>query len=106
MGSEKYRNYFKGSLMMGPDCLRLLDEILGEYPLHYTSKIDLIVIPGIKSEYDGKSEELLTVWAGDEAYMFQSTEFRKRIIGEYEDIEEVEFGKCRYLIWPGRNGLM
>ncbi|MBR6638507.1 MAG: SAM-dependent methyltransferase, partial [Lachnospiraceae bacterium] len=51
--------------------------------------IALIVIPGIKSEYAGKSEELLTDWAGDEAYMFQSTEFWKRIIGEHEDIEEV-----------------
>ena len=51
--------------------------------------IALIVIPGIKSEYAGKSEELLTAWAGDEAYMFQSTEFWKKIIGEHEDIEEV-----------------
>ncbi|MBO5133322.1 MAG: methyltransferase domain-containing protein [Paludibacteraceae bacterium] len=187
MRSENYRNYFKSSFMMGPNCLRLLDEILEEYPLHYTSDnlvldlgcgtgvtslfianetgatvyandlwiseeenrkrfaswnmqdkllpmqedatdlhfnkemfdalisidsyhyfagkegffvnhilpyikkggIALIVIPGIKSEYDGKSEELLAAWAGDEAYMFQSTEFWKRIIGEHEDIEEV-----------------
>lgn len=37
MRSENYRNYFKSSFMMGPNCLRLLDEILGEYPLHYTS---------------------------------------------------------------------
>lgn len=37
MRSENYRNYFKSSYMMGPNCLRLLDEILGEYPLHYTS---------------------------------------------------------------------
>jgi cyclopropane fatty-acyl-phospholipid synthase-like methyltransferase len=36
MRSENYRNYFKSSFMMGPNCLRLLDEILGEYPLHYT----------------------------------------------------------------------
>ena len=32
---------------------------------------------------------MLTAWAGDEAYMFQSVEFWKRIIGEHEDIEEV-----------------
>jgi len=56
------------------------------YILPYIKKggIALIVIPGIRSEYDGKSEELLGAWAGDEAYMFQSTEFWKRIIGEHE----------------------
>lgn len=187
MRSEKYRDYFKSPFMMGPNSLRLLDEILGEYPLHYTSDnlvldlgcgsgvtslfiaketgatvyandlwisedencqrfanwnmlnklipvqedatylhfnkemfdalisidsyhyfagkerffinnilpyikdggIALIVIPGIKSEYDGRSEELLTTWAGDEAYMFQSAEFWERMIGEHENIKEV-----------------
>ncbi len=26
MRSENYRNYFKSSFMMGPNCLRLLDD--------------------------------------------------------------------------------
>lgn len=187
MQSDNYRTYFKRPFMMGPNCLRLLDELLEEYPLQYTSDnlvldlgcgsgvtslfianetgatvyandlwiseeenrkrftdwnmedrlipvhedaanlhfrkemfdalisidsyhyfaekegfftnhilpyiksggIALIVIPGIKNEYDGQSEELLTEWAGDEASMFQSTGFWKRIIGKHEDIEEV-----------------
>lgn len=37
MRSENYREYFKSSFMMEPNCLRLLDEILEEYPLYYTS---------------------------------------------------------------------
>ncbi len=187
MRSDNYRKYFEVPFMMGPNCLRLLDEILEEYPLHYTSDnlildlgcgtgvtslfianetgatvyandlwisedenrkrfaswnmqgklipvqedatnlrfdkemfdalisidsyhyfagkegffinhilpwikrggIALIVIPGIKSEYDGQSEQLLATWAGDESYMFQSVDFWKRIIGEHEDIETV-----------------
>jgi cyclopropane fatty-acyl-phospholipid synthase-like methyltransferase len=32
----------------------------------------LIGIPGIKNEFTGRSEELLSDWLGDEAYMFQS----------------------------------
>ena len=49
----------------------------------------LIAIPGLKLEYDGRSEELLTPWLGDEAYMFQSTAFWKKIIGTHPDIAEV-----------------
>lgn len=49
----------------------------------------LIAVPGMKTEYDGRSEELLTDWLGDEAYMFQSPLFWKRVIGTHEDIAEV-----------------
>lgn len=49
----------------------------------------LIAIPGIKNEYTGRSEELLTPWLGDEAYMFQSADSWKEIIGTHEDIAEV-----------------
>ncbi len=37
MRSENYRNYFESTFMMGPNCLKLWDEILREYSLHYTS---------------------------------------------------------------------
>lgn len=187
MRSDKYRKYFEASFMMGPNCLRLLDELLEAYPLQYTPEnlvldlgcgrgitslfianetgatvyandlwiseeenrerfaswnmqdrlipvnedatdlqfdkemfdavvsidsyhyfagkegffvnhilpyikrggIALIVIPGIKSEYDGQSEQLLNSWAGEDSYMFQSADFWKRIIGTHEDIKEV-----------------
>lgn len=49
----------------------------------------LIAVPGMKDAYDGRSEELLTSWLHDEAYMFQSPLFWKRIIGTHEEIAEV-----------------
>ena len=187
MRSDLYKDYFTAANLMGPNSLRLLDELLTEYPLHFTAGsrvldlgcgtgvtslftaretgaivyandlwiseeenrtrftawdmqdklipvhedannlhfekemfdalisidsyhyfagkegfftekilpyiqkggIALIAIPGIKQEYDGRSEELLTPWLRDEAYMFQSANFWKRIIGMHEDIAEV-----------------
>ncbi len=187
MRSEHYRKYFKVPFMMGPNCLRLLDELLEEYPLQYTSDnlvldlgcgsgitslfiaketgatvyandlwvseeenrrhfaswnmqdkiipvcedaanlhfdkemfdavisidsyhyfagkeefftqnilpyiksggIALVAIPGIKHEYDGRSKELLTPWLGKDAYMLQSADFWKRMIGSHKDIEDV-----------------
>lgn len=187
MRSDHYKEYFKAEYMMGPNCLRLLDELLTAYPLNFTAEnrildlgcgkgvtslftaketgatvyandlwiseednrtrfaawgmesriipvhedanelhfekemfdalvsVDayhyfagregfftekilpfmksgstaLIAVPGMKLEYDGRSEELLTPWLGDEAYMFQSTAFWKKIIGTHPDIAEV-----------------
>ncbi len=37
MRSDNYRKYFKTPYMMGPNCLRLLDELLEAYPLQDTS---------------------------------------------------------------------
>lgn len=50
----------------------------------------LIGIPGIKNEFDGRSEELLSPWLGDETYMFQSALRWKQIIGTHDDIAEIE----------------
>ena len=50
----------------------------------------LIAVPGIKNEYTGRSEELLSPWLGDEAYMFQSPHTWKSIIGSHQRIEAVE----------------
>ena len=50
----------------------------------------LIGIPGIKNEYTGRSEELLSDWLGDEAYMFKSQREWKTIIGDHSRIEKVE----------------
>lgn len=50
----------------------------------------LIGIPGIKNEYSGRSEELLSEWLGDEAYMFKSASQWKKIIGNSDRIETVK----------------
>jgi len=187
MRSDNYRKYFKTPFLMGPNNLRLLDELLEEYPLEYTSDhfvldlgcgsgvsslfianetgatvyandlwiseetnrerfaqwnmqdrlipvhedaanlrfktemfdalisidsyhyfagkegffanhilpyikkggIVLISVPGMKNEFDGRSVELVTPWLGEEAYMFQSAAFWKRMIGTHEEIETV-----------------
>lgn len=61
----------------------------------------LIAVPGMKTEYDGRSEELLTDWLHDEAYMFQSPLFWKKIIGTHKEIEEVRTWEmdCFDLAW-------
>lgn len=58
-------------------------------PFLKSGAVALIAIPGLKNEFDGRSEELLTPWLGEEAYMFQSADFWKKIIGTHEDIAEV-----------------
>lgn len=49
----------------------------------------LIGIPGIKDEYAGRSEELLSGWLGSEAYMFKSPQQWKEIIGTHDRIKSV-----------------
>ncbi len=51
--------------------------------------VALIVVPGMKNQYHGRSEELMTAWLTDEAYMFQSADFWKSIIGTHKDMESV-----------------
>ena len=58
-------------------------------PFLKSGAIALIAIPGVKNEFSGRSEELLTPWLGDEAYMFRSADSWKQIIGTHEDIAEV-----------------
>jgi len=49
-----------------------------------------IGVPGVKNEYAGRSEELLSAWLGDEAYMFRSADQWKELIGSHERIETVQ----------------
>lgn len=44
----------------------------------------------MKDEYAGRSEELLSDWLGNEAYMFKSPAEWKNIIGSHERIETVD----------------
>ena len=50
----------------------------------------LIGVPGIKDEFSGRSEELLSDWLGDEAYMFQSPSAWREIIGSNDRIDCIE----------------
>lgn len=52
--------------------------------------VALIGIPGIKDEFTGRSEELLSDWLGNEAYMFQSPRAWKEIIGYNDRIDVFE----------------
>lgn len=61
----------------------------------------LIGIPGVKNTYKGRSEELISDWLGDEAYMFKSPTEWKEIIGNNDRIEMVETWEmeCFDLAW-------
>ena len=61
----------------------------------------LIGIPGMKREFSGRSEELMSPWLGEEAYMFQSPDQWREIIGNHERIEVVETWEleCFDLAW-------
>ena len=50
----------------------------------------LIGIPGLKDEYTGRSEELLSDWLGNEAYMFKSPKLWKELIDSHDRIETVK----------------
>lgn len=52
--------------------------------------VALIGVPGIKDEFLGRAEELLSDWLGDESYMFQSPSVWKEIIGTSDRIDCVE----------------
>ncbi len=50
----------------------------------------MIGIPGIRNEFTSRSEELLSEWLGDEAYMFKSFTQWKDIIGSNDRIDTIE----------------
>lgn len=59
-------------------------------PFMKDNGVVLIGIPGLKDEYEGHAEELLSDWLGDEAYMFKSPGLWKELIGSNNRIELVE----------------
>ena len=61
----------------------------------------LIGIPGVKDEYAGRSEALLSDWLGSEAYMFKSPMEWEKIIGSHDRIEKTETWEmdCFDLAW-------
>lgn len=70
-------------------------------PFLKDNAVVLIGIPGVKDEYTGRSEELLSEWLGNEAYMFKSPIEWKEIIGNHDKIEKVETWEmgCFELAW-------
>ena len=52
--------------------------------------VALFGVPGIKEEYDTRTEELLSPWLGEDAYMFHSVRQWKKILGEDVDMASVE----------------
>lgn len=70
-------------------------------PFLNNNAVVLIGIPGIRDEYAGRSEELLSAWLGNEATMFKSPMEWKEIIGSHDRIEKVEIWemRCFDLAW-------
>lgn len=59
-------------------------------PFMKDNGVVLIGIPGMKGEYAGRAEELLSIWLGDDAHMFKSPKEWKEIIGSGGGIGAVE----------------
>lgn len=50
----------------------------------------LMGIPGLKEEYKGRAEELLSDWLGGDGYMLKSPTCWKELIGNHDRIESTE----------------
>ena len=61
----------------------------------------LIGIPGLKDEYSGRAEELLSGWLGEDAHMFKSPKLWRELIGSNDRLESVEIWEmdCFHEAW-------
>lgn len=59
-------------------------------PLLKEGAVVRIGIPGIKDAYDNRTEELLSPWLGEDAYMFKSPRQWKEIIGDNARIVKMD----------------
>lgn len=59
-------------------------------PFMKDNAVALIGIPGLKDEYAGRAEELLSDWLGDDSYMFKAPKHWKELIGGGDRIETVK----------------
>lgn len=59
-------------------------------PFMKKNGVFLAAIPGIRQEFEGRQEELLGDWLGEESYMFRSCARWREIIGDAEDIASVD----------------
>ena len=65
----------------------------------------LIGIPGLKDEYSGRSEELLSDWLGKETYMFKSPKLWKSLLAAMTELNQWQHGKWLALKKHGMSGL-
>ena len=80
------------------------DNIFAEKVLPFIKKggYALIAVPGIKEEPEGKMKSLMEEWAGDETYMFKTTEWWAEHIAQgCEEQVEVKVYESKYfdLVW-------
>jgi len=79
----------------------------GEYfgekllPLVKDGGMVLIVVPGLKAEFDGEAPSEILEWASEECALFHSCEWWKRTIGEHPSIASAEFVQinCGDVAW-------
>lgn len=60
-------------------------------PLVKKGGMILIVVPGLKAEFDETVPPEILEWAGDEYKLFHSCEWWKKIIGEHAEVASAEF---------------
>lgn len=100
--SEAYKEYFQAENLMGPNSIRLLDELLIRYPLHFQKEnkvLDLGCGKGLTSLFIAK-ETGATVYANDlwitaeeNAGRFEDWNMSDSIIPKHEDAKNLSFDK-------------
>ena len=100
MRSDNYREYFTAENLMGPNSLRLLDELLSQYPLRFSQQnkvLDLGCGTGLTSMFIAK-ETGATVYANDlwisveaNRERFARWNMQDRLIPVREDANQLTF---------------
>ena len=97
---EKYQQHFTAQLMMGPNTIRLLDEMLERYPLNDGKQVmDLGCGTGLSSLYLAQETDAqifaVDLWlsATDNATRFAAWQVEDRVIPLHADARELPFAQ-------------